>query len=137
MHKGTSDPTVKEMIPFVLATPKLLQLNATWKEQLKTERERVRRTLITGNQGTDNEASNFDTAEDAVVTVIESRAIRSDDNFDSFGSIPPLVSMITKFPSQQTIADEFTLNREQRAAFMIITSHLDGDVRCRAGEFVS
>ncbi|CAF4733922.1 unnamed protein product, partial [Rotaria sp. Silwood2] len=28
----------------------------------------------------------------------------------------------------------FTLNREQRAAFMIITSHLDGDSRCRTGD---
>jgi hypothetical protein len=37
------------------------------------------------------------------------------------------------FPRKKSIADEFTLNREQSAAFMIITSHLDGDSRCRAG----
>lgn len=52
-------------------------------------------------------------------------------------SIPyhPLVSVTTRFPSQQTILDEYTLNREQRAAFMIITSHLDGDVRFNSGKY--
>lgn len=137
MHNNIVDRTVKEMNSFVPSTPKLLQLNATWKQQLKTERERVRRALITGNPAKDNESLDFDATDDAIITVIESRAIRSGDHLDNFGSIPPLVSMITKFPSQQTIADEFTLNCEQRAAFMIITSHLDGDARCHTGEFLS
>ncbi|CAF1541328.1 unnamed protein product, partial [Rotaria sordida] len=30
--------------------------------------------------------------------------------------------------------NEFTLNKEQKAAFLIIASHLDGDSRCRTGD---
>ena len=51
------------------------------------------------------------------------------------GSILPVVPVSTQFPSQKNIADEFTLNREQRAAFMIITSHLDGDSQRRTGNY--
>ena len=57
----------------------------------------------------------------------------NNNNRESHGSILPIMSVTTNFPTQKTIADEFTLNREQRAAFIIITSHLDGDSRCRTG----
>lgn len=124
--------TSTEMNPFVPVNAKLLRLNATWKDQLKSERDRVRRSLITGNHVRDNDAPSFDIITDRAVAIISSNAIDTQDA-NHFGRMPPLVSIITQFPSQQTIADEFTLNREQRAAFMIITSHLDGDARCRNG----
>lgn len=57
----------------------------------------------------------------------------NNNNFENCGSILPVVSVTTNFPTQKGIVDEFTLNREQQAAFMIITSHLDGDSRCRTG----
>ena len=72
------------------------------------------------------------TAKDAVVTVMNPNNYNS-DNPENYGSILPVASVTTNFPTQKSIADEFTLNREQRAAFMIITSHLDGDSRCRTG----
>ena len=55
------------------------------------------------------------------------------NEFQDHGSMLPVVSVTTQFPSQKSVADEFTLNREQRAAFMIITSHLDGHSRSRTG----
>jgi hypothetical protein len=57
------------------------------------------------------------------------------NNFENYSSILPVVSVTTNFPTQKTISDEFTLNKEQRAAFMIITGHLDGNSRCRTGIF--
>ena len=60
----------------------------------------------------------------------------NNNNLENYGSILPVVSVTTNFPTQKSIADEFTLNRKQRAAFMIITSHLDGDSRCRTGIFL-
>ncbi len=57
------------------------------------------------------------------------------NNFENYGSILPVVSVTGSFPTQKSISDEFTLNREQRAAFMIITSHLDGDTRYHTGIF--
>jgi hypothetical protein len=127
--------TSTEISPFIPANSKLLRLNATWKEQLKSERDRVRRSLITGSHAQDNGPLSFDAVKDAVVTVISSGPTDSEE-MDYFGHMPPLVSITTQFPSQQTVADEFTLNREQRAAFMIITSHLDGDARCRSGRSI-
>ena len=55
------------------------------------------------------------------------------NEFQDHGSMLPTVSVTTQFPSRKSVADEFTLNREQRAAFMIITKHLDGDSRSRTG----
>ncbi|CAF0996432.1 unnamed protein product [Rotaria sordida] len=54
----------------------------------------------------------------------------STNNFENYGSILPVLKVIHNFPTQTSIINEFTLNREQRATFMIITSHLDGDNRC-------
>jgi hypothetical protein len=61
----------------------------------------------------------------------------NNNNFENYGSILPVASITTNFPTQTSIADEFTLNKEQRAAFMIITSHLDGDNRSRTGIFIT
>ena len=59
------------------------------------------------------------------------------NNLDNYNPILPVVSVTANFPTQQSIADEFTLNREQRAVFMIITGHLDDDSRCRTGIFTN
>ena len=73
-------------------------------------------------------------SENAVVTVVVPNNHKTNE-FQNHGSMLPVVPVTTQFPSQKSIADEFTLNREQRAAFMIITSHLDGDSQCRTGNY--
>jgi hypothetical protein len=125
-----------QLIPFVSATPKLIQLNIKWQEQLTTERERVRRSLITGQFNRIDDILNLDDARDAVVTVVNPNNYTT-NSFENYGSILPVVSIKTNVTTQKTIVDEFTLNRAQRAAFMIITSHLDGDSRCRTGNFIT
>ena len=124
----------QQIAPFVSATKNLIHLNKKWQEQLKTERERARRSLITGNHTDDDETFDSRLTKDAVVTVMDPD-IDTESNDGNNISIPPVVSITTNLPTQKSIADEFTLNREQRAAFMIITSHLDGDSRCRTGLF--
>lgn len=111
-------------------------MNTKWQEQLKAEKERVRRGLITGNYSKEDGALDLYAAEDAVVTVIDSNSYNR-HNLENYGPILPVVSVTTNVPIQKSIANEFTLNREQRAAFMIITSHLDGDSRCRTGTLQS
>jgi hypothetical protein len=107
-------------------------MNSKWQKQLKAEKERVRRGLITGNYDKEDNTLDLHAAKDAVVTVMNPNNYNS-NNLENYGSILPVVSVTTNFPTQKSVADEFTLNREQRAAFMIITSHLDGDSRCRTG----
>ena len=87
---------------------------------------------MTGNYDRKDDTLDFDAAKDAVVTVVNPN-YNNQSNFENYGSILPVTSVTTSFCSQKSIADEFTLNTEQRAAFLIITSHLDGDSRCRTG----
>ncbi|CAF3323675.1 unnamed protein product [Rotaria socialis] len=124
--------TDRQFVPFVSATPDLVRLNTKWQEQLKTERARVRRSLITGNCDRMDDVLDLNAAKDAVITVVNSNTYNK-NIFENYGSILPVVSITTSFSTQKSIANEFTLNREQRAAFMIITSHLYGDSRCRTG----
>ncbi|CAF1406501.1 unnamed protein product [Rotaria sordida] len=136
-HQSSSNESInyvnQQLVPFISATPNLIRLNTKWQEQLKTEKERVRKSLITGNYANADDTLDLHAAKDAVVTVVNPNNYNK-NNFENYGSILPVVSVATNFPTQKTIADEFTLNREQRAAFMIITSHLDGDSRCRTGD---
>jgi hypothetical protein len=107
-------------------------MNTKWQEKLKAEKERVRQGLITGNYDQEDGPLHIYAARDAVVTMTNPNHYNN-NNLENYGSNLPVVPVTTKFPSQKSIADEFTLNREQRAAFMIITSHLDGDGRYRIG----
>ena len=125
----------QQLTPFVSATSEHVRLNAQWQEQLKSERERVRRSLITGNYGKEDDTLDLHAVQNTVVTVVDSNN-HDTNEFQNHGSILPVASVATQFPSQKSVADEFTLNREQRAAFMIITSHLDGDTGSRTGTSV-
>ncbi|CAF3851983.1 unnamed protein product [Rotaria sp. Silwood1] len=137
-YQSSSDTSIgranRQLIPFLCATPHLVQLNTKWSEQLKIEKERVRRSLITRNYDKDDDTLDLFAARDAVVTVMNPNNY-STNNFENYGSILSVLKVINNFPTQTNIINEFTLNREQRAAVMIITSHLDGDSRCRTGIF--
>ncbi len=99
---------------------------------MKTEKERVRRSLIAGNCNEEYDTLDLHATTDTIVTVANPNNYNN-NSLENDTSILPVVLIKTNFPTQKSIADEFTLNREQRAAFMIITSHLDGDSRCRTG----
>ena len=125
---------VQQLIPFVSATSEHVRLNVKWQEQLKSERERVGRGLITGNYGKEDDSLDLHAVKNAVVTVVDPNN-HNRNEFQNHGSMLPVVPVTTQFPSQKSVADEFTLNREQQAAFMIITSHLDSDSQCRTGNY--
>lgn len=124
----------QQLISFIYTTPSLIRLNTKWQEQLKTEKGKIRQRLITGNYGTADDTLDLNMTTDIVVTVRDPENY-SRDNSENFGSILSVVSFTSNFSTQKTITDEFTLNREQLAAFMIITSHLDGDNKYRTGIF--
>ena len=126
--------TDRQIVPFVSATPNLIKLNLKWQDQLKIEKERVRRSLISGKHTTDDDILDFNDAIDAIVTVIN--PYTDQNNFEKYSPVPPVLVVKNNFSTQNSIIDEFTLNKEQRAAFLIITSHLDGDSRCRTGIFI-
>ncbi len=98
---------------------------------MKIEKERIRRSLISGKDNNDDDILNFDDVTNAVVTVVNPCDNRTD--FEKNTSIPPVLVVKNNYSTRSSIIDEFTLNKEQKAAFLIITSHLDGDSRCRTG----
>ena len=104
-------------------------------QKLKSERERVRRSLITGNYEKGDDSLELHAVENAVVTVVDPNN-HNRNEFQNHGSMLPVVPVTTQLPSQKNVADEFTLNREQRVALMIVTSHLDGYSRSRTGTCV-
>ena len=123
----------QRMVSFLCATSDHVRLNTKWQEQLKAEKERVRQHFISGDYKKANDNSEYDIIGDAVVTVMDATCYSSNPSTD-FKPILPVAAVITSsFPTQRGVADEFTLNREQRAAFMIISSHLDGDKQYHPG----
>jgi len=131
-----SDHRNQQIVPFVSSTPNLVRLNTKWQEQLKIEKERIRRNLITGKYDNADGTLNHDAVKDVVVTLINPNNYNS-KTLENYDSILPVISIATSYPTQKSTADEYTLNKEQRAAFMIITSHLDGDSPSRTGMFIN
>ena len=101
-------------------------------EWTKSERGQGLVPVTTGNYAKEDDTLDLHPIQNAVVTVVDWNN-HDTNEFQHHGSILPVPSVATQFPSQKSVADEFTLNREQRAAFMIITSHLYGDNRSRTG----
>ncbi|CAF4052892.1 unnamed protein product [Adineta steineri] len=117
----------QQIVPFVSVTPNLVRLNTKWQVQLKTEKERVRRSLITGKYDKTDDTLDYDSIQDALVTMVNSNNYNI-NTLNNYTQILPVASVTTtSYSTQHSIIVEYTLNREQRAAFMIITSHLDGD----------
>ena len=77
----------------------------------------------------------YNAVNDALVTSTNSNNYNL-NTLENHGSIPSVIAIATSYPTQKSVADEFRLNKEQRAAFMITTSHLEGDKRCRTGIFL-
>ena len=91
--------------------------------------------MITGDHNNTDDTLDYNAVNDALVTSINSNNYNL-NTIENYGSIPPVIAVATSYPTQKSVPDEFTLNKEQRAAFMIITSHLEGDKRCRTGIFL-
>ncbi|CAF4727633.1 unnamed protein product, partial [Rotaria sp. Silwood2] len=77
------DSANQQLVPFVSATTNLVRLNTKWQEQLKAEKERVRRSLITGNYDEEDNTINLQAAKDAIVTVLNPNSYNQ-NNFDSY-----------------------------------------------------
>ncbi|CAF3961018.1 unnamed protein product [Rotaria sp. Silwood1] len=135
-QSSLNESTDKQLVSFVSATSDLVRLNTKWQKQLRNEKERVRRNLMNGSHEKDWDGTlDLNAAKDAVITVINPNNYNT-SKFENYASVLPVISVTANFPTQRSIVEQFTLNGEQRAAFMIITSHLDGDRRCRTGIFI-
>ena len=114
---------------LIPATAELIQLNKKWQRQITEAKEQKRNACINEEDNGDNAVQSIADA-DQSVTMVEAATLFNfgDDEVSSDSVYTQSVKAISLSagPTRQQIAREFTLNKNQTAAFMIITGHLDG-----------
>ncbi|CAF0766459.1 unnamed protein product [Adineta steineri] len=114
---------------LVPATTELIQLNNKWQRQIKDEKERRRKAcMIASTENTFREQDNIDENQNfgGIDPGISSNFDNNDQSLNSI-CIPPVTkTTLPSDTSRNDIAQRFTLNKNQKAAFMIVTGHLDG-----------
>ena len=111
------------------ATRDLLQLNSRWQRLIKEEKERRRNALIAEPMPNESIEKNDIDINEFLGTIEDntSSSLRNDDELLSYRPIIPVTKIsVPNEVSREQIVQQFTLNKNQRAAFSIITGHLDG-----------
>ncbi|CAF4150183.1 unnamed protein product, partial [Rotaria sordida] len=113
--------TIHDVNTFVVAHAHHSVMIKEWKRDIEGRRDEARNYLISG-KGTleirDDETQIEVVATEIPTSPIKTRATR----------VPPVTTTnAILFPIKQDIIRQFTLNTQQKYAFMIITNHLDGE----------
>lgn len=124
---------------LIPATTELIQLNNKWQHQIKNEKERRRNACTNASIGKYSVEQN-DIDESQMIEAIDSGAPSNFDNddqlLDFMCTIPVTKITIPGEPTRNDIAQRFTINKNQKAAFMIITGHLDGMDKINGGNIM-
>jgi hypothetical protein len=104
-------------------------MNNKWQRQIKDEKERKRNACIATSMEINCMEQN-DTEENQILETTDAGMLSNFDTNDQSLNFMYTTS-VTKIaiPIETTrndIAQRFTLNKNQKAAFMIVTGHLDG-----------
>lgn len=121
---------------LVPATAELILLNNRWQRRIREEKEQKRKTLMMIEMENDSAEQN-DTIENQLCDdgdiMLSSVRLSNGESLD-FRSIVPVAKVIVPVENtREYISEQFTLNKNQKAAFMIITGHLDGLNRLNEG----
>jgi hypothetical protein len=98
-----------------------------WKQDIESRKDQARNYLITGDdilQVRDDETQVELITADIFTSPIKERIT----------TVPPVTTTIAvSLPTKSDIIKDFTLNSQQKFAFMIITGHLNGDREFHTG----
>lgn len=128
----------KQFKHLVLATTELIILNNRWQRSIREEKEEKRKAFMMIGMGNESLEQNdaienpFDEGIDNALSSVSGNG-REDFNFDSVRSVTKVTVPVEN--TRQFIANDYTLNKNQRAAYMIITGHLDGLDRLNEGMY--
>ena len=113
---------------LIPATAELVQLNKKWPRQITEEKEQKRNACINEEDNGDFALQSIADADQSVTMAEAATLLNYDDEVSSDSVYSQSVKAISLSagPTRQQIARQFTLNKNQTAAFMIITGHLDG-----------
>ncbi|CAF1299080.1 unnamed protein product [Rotaria sp. Silwood1] len=113
--------TIHDINTFVVAHAHHSVMIKGWKRDIEGRRDEARNYLISGEntlEVRDDETQIEVVATEIPTSPIKTRATR----------VPPVTTTnAILFPTKQDIIRQFTLSTQQKYAFMIITSHLDGE----------
>ncbi|CAF2952419.1 unnamed protein product [Rotaria sp. Silwood2] len=92
-----------------------------WKRDIETRRDQTRSYLISGED-------TLEVRDDDVQVEVVTSEIPTSPFKAQIAVVPPVTASIAvSFPTKSDVIKKFTLNDQQKFAFMIVTSHLDGD----------
>ncbi|CAF1447824.1 unnamed protein product, partial [Rotaria sp. Silwood1] len=119
--------TIHDINTFVVAHAHHSVMIKGWKRDIEGRRDEARNYLISGEntlEVRDDETQIEVVATEIPTSPIKTRATR----------VPPVTTTnAILFPTKQDIIRQFTLSTQQKYAFMIITSHLDGENHAYTG----
>ena len=127
--KRSNEEFVRDRQFLIPATAELVQLNKKWQRQITEEKEQKRNACINEDDNGDFAVQSVADADQSVTMVQAATLLNYGDDevsSDSVYSQSVKAISLSGGPTRQQIAREFTLNKHQTAAFMIITGHLDG-----------
>lgn len=112
---------------FIVAQSQHARMIKEWKREIEIRREKARNYLISGEDTL--EIRDDETQIEVVTTEIPTSPLKMQTIV-----VPPVITTKTvSFPSKTDVVKKYTLNNQQKYAFMIITGHLDGDNKIHTG----
>jgi hypothetical protein len=102
-----------------------------WKRDIENRRDKARNYLISGE-------NTVEIRDDEVQIEVVAAEIPTSPFKAQTTVVPPVtISTAISFPTKMDIIKQFTLNSQQKYAFMIVTSHLDGENQIHTGTYFS
>ena len=126
--KRSNEEFIRNRKFLIPATDELVQLNKKWQRQITEEEEQKRNACMNEEDNGDFAVQSIADGDQSVTMAEAATLLNYDDDVSSDSVYTHSVKVISLSvgPTRQQIARQFTLNKNQTAAFMIITGHLDG-----------
>ncbi|CAF3838489.1 unnamed protein product [Rotaria sp. Silwood1] len=118
---------IHDVHTFVVARKHHKTMIKEWKRDIEARRDETRNYLISGEDTL--EVRDDETQIEVVGAEIPTSPIKT----KATRVLPVTATNLVLFPTKQNIVKQFTLNTQQKYAFMIITSHLDGENHAYTG----
>ncbi|CAF3859076.1 unnamed protein product [Rotaria sp. Silwood1] len=120
---------IHDVHTFVVAREHHTTMIKEWKRDIEARRDETRNYLISGED-------TLEVRDDEIqIEVVGAEIPTSPIKTKATRVLPVTATNLVLFPTKQDIVKQFTLNTQQKYAFMIITSHLDGENHAYTGIF--
>ncbi|CAF1220125.1 unnamed protein product [Rotaria sordida] len=118
---------IHDVHTFVVARERHTTMIKEWKRDIEARRDETRNYLISVED-------TLEVRDDETHIDVEDAEIPTSPIKTKVATVPPVTATnAILFPTKQDTIKQFTLNIQQKYAFMIVTSHLDGEYYAYTG----